>query len=624
MLIILAVISINAVFGADGIIASAKKSEMMNTFSTYKEQIKTFNAEKELESEEYELESLTAGRETLIYNTQGENKEGNIQTVIPSMSDEYAGKFEVIKGELLLWASSELEYEIATGMGIKVSPYIIVDGVLLSTNTNLGLQTEDGVVTLPERVTEIGQGAFSGVTGLKEVIIPGTVKVITQDAFSYNTEIEKITIQYGVESIGLYAFKECSSLKEVIIPNSVITIGQEAFTGCSNLTTVQLSENIEALSVALFSGCTKLSTINIPSNLKAIYNNAFVNCSNLNNINIPAGVTSIASSAFTGCTNLKNLTIDEANTSYTIEDGIIYAIDNSTLIMLASVAELETITIREGIQKLDSSALAACKNMRTLNLPSSLNSITGGTFEGLKNLETINFLNGNNSYMAENGYLYSKNGRELVYVVPTKTTINIDENVETIKNGAIRNSNITEFIIPDNVITLESSIFSVTTKLQRIEIGSGVKELSNGFKLGASIPRGLEIIIKDENPNYKVEGNLILTKDGKEVVTYIKQEAQSQIVPEGVEKLQNSAFSRFNNATEIILPSTLKEIGRGAFDNCTKLTEIEIPSSVETIETNAFMNCSNLEVINIEKTQGSIYGSPWGAPKGERSIIWLR
>ena len=49
VLIILAVISINAVFGTDGIIASAKKSEMMNTFSTYKEQIKTFNAEKELE-----------------------------------------------------------------------------------------------------------------------------------------------------------------------------------------------------------------------------------------------------------------------------------------------------------------------------------------------------------------------------------------------------------------------------------------------------------------------------------------------------------------------------------------------------------------------------------------------
>ena len=290
MLIILAVISINAVFGADGIIASAKKSEMMNTFSTYKEQIKTFNAEKELESEEYELESLTAGRETLIYNTQGENKEGNIQTVIPSMSDEYAGKFEVIKGELLLWASSELEYEIATGMGIKVSPYIIVDGVLLSANVNLGLQTEDGVVTLPERVTEIGQGAFSGVEGLKEIIIPGTVKVIQQDAFSYNNEIEKVTMQYGVESIGVYAFKECSSLKEVVMPDSVVSMGEQAFRSCTNLTTVQLSNNLEAIEGSVFYSCRNLTTINMPSNITRIDYSAFNGCAKLNNINIPAGV----------------------------------------------------------------------------------------------------------------------------------------------------------------------------------------------------------------------------------------------------------------------------------------------------------------------------------------------
>ena len=76
----------------------------MNDFSTFKEQINTFNAEKELESEDYSVESLTAGRTTLIYNTQGEDTTGNIQPVKPSLDDNYEEKFEIIKRERQLYA----------------------------------------------------------------------------------------------------------------------------------------------------------------------------------------------------------------------------------------------------------------------------------------------------------------------------------------------------------------------------------------------------------------------------------------------------------------------------------------------------------------------------------------
>ena len=595
----------------------------MNTFSTYKEQINTFNAEKELESEEYSVESLTAGKTSLIYNTQGEETEGNIQTVIPSMNDEYAEKFEIIKGELLLYASSQLEYDIAVGMGIKVSPYIIVDGVLLSANVNLGLQTTDGVVTLPERVTEIGQGAFSGVEGLKEIIIPGTVKVIQQDAFSYNTEIEKVTMQYGVESIGERAFCKCESLKQVIIPDSVITIGSECFGNCTNLTTIQLSNNLNRLNYAVFNGCTNLTTISIPNGIMSIDSSAFGSCTKLDNIYIPAGVTSISCSAFSSCISLYNLTIDEANPVYEVEDGIIYAKDNSTLIMLASISEEETVTVREGIKSLEEGTLSICTNMKTLNLPSSISNLSGKAFIGINQLETIKFPNGNINYMIEDGYLYSKDEKTLIYVVPIKTEININETVETIESRAIQCQSITELIIPDSVKTLRENILSYTTKLKKIEIGSGVSYLTPNFKAWSSLPSGLELTIDEDNPNYKVEGNLILTKNGEEVVTWINR-AQSQIIPEGVVKLQNNSFLDFSSATEIVLPSTLKEIGNSAFVYCGSLIEIQIPNNIENIGSNAFAYCDKLETISINKEQGSISGSPWSVPKGERAIIWLR
>ena len=577
VLIVLAVVSINAIFGADGLVAQARRTNLIVEFTIYLEEKKTYDSEKKYEDSNYDAESLNAGRTTLSYNTQ-EGTGGNIQTVIPSMDDEYAGMFEIIKGEFYLYAASELEREVATELGIEVSPYLIDNGVLLSANANLGLQTENGVVTLQERVTEIGQGAFSGVTGLKEVIIPGTVKVIQNDAFSNNTEIEKVTIEDGVLSIGNRAFEYCSNLTEITIPDSVLSIEGAAFYGCSKL----------------------------------------------DNIQIPASVTLISSSSFERCTSLYNLTIDEANATYIIEDGIIYTKDNSTLIMLAPMAERETVTIREGIKRLNNGSLSMCTSMTTLNLPSSLEHITGLAFPTTATtLETINISESNEHYYAEDGYIYSKDGAELVYVVPTKTEININKNVETINIGAMYVINATELIIPDNVITIENSVFSVGRKLERIYIGKGVSNLSNQFKTWAILSSSLKIIIDEANPYYKVEDNLILTKDGKEVVTYIRK-VQSQVVPEGIEKLKDFAFSNLLTATEIILPTTLKEIGPYCFQTCAKLVSIDIPSNVETIGTNAFVSCAELAEIRIDKEKDSISGSPWSVPKGERAIIWIR
>ena len=291
--------------------------------------------------------------------------------------------------------------------------------------------------------------------------------------------------------------------------------------------------------------------------------------------------------------------------------------------MLASMANEETVTIREGITKLGGSALSICYNMRTLNLPNSLSEISGYTFDDLERLENINFPNGNDKYTVENGYLYSEGGKNLIYVVPTKTEIDIKDTVKTITRHAIQRDKITELIIPDNVTTLESYIFVNAYNLEKIEIGSGVNNLSSSFKNFGGIPSDIELTIDPNNQTYKVEENLILTKDGKEVVTYIDNQ-ESQIIPEGVEKLQELCFEGFSKATKIILPSTLAEIGNMAFIYCSSLEEIQIPNNVQNIGTGAFLHCKSLQSIKIDKEAGSIAGSPWDVPKGDRAIIWLR
>ena len=629
VLIILATVSINMLFGENGLVTSANMAVKMSEFSTFLEEKNMFDANKKAENVEYMQESLNAGKTVLSYNTQGsEATDGNIQIVIPSMGDEYLNKFEIINGELIVNTADSTEIEVARALGIQSNPYDIVDGVLTSSNENLSLQAPNGVLRIPDSVTVIGSGAFSGVKGLKEVIIPGTVQEIQSDAFSYNTEIEKVTIQNGVESIGTSAFYGCSSLKEITIPDSVTEIGTYAFATCTNLISVQMSNNVEILENYVFSQCTNLAEINIPTNLTRIDAGAFYNCPKLNNITIPAGVTNIDGSSLYGCANLTNVTIDSANEVYEMDEnqpGIIYKKENgvrTSLIMLASMANEETVKISEGITELGLSALSICTNMKTLELPSSLSSIGGSAFDGLRLLTNISFPQGNDKFTIVDGYLYGNNGTELIYVVPTKTQIEINENVQIIKSFAIQNRNITELIIPDNVTTIERQIVRNTTNLKSIKIGTGVSSLNSNFKSYAAIQAGLQIEINSGNPYYKVVNNLILTIDGTEVVTYVDRNIQTQAIPDGVKKISTSAFLDFNIANAISLPDTLQVIGRESFRNCTNLTEIELPSSVETIEDNAFYNCSNLETIKINKAEGDLAGAPWGAPKGDRVLVW--
>ncbi|MEG1729969.1 MAG: leucine-rich repeat domain-containing protein, partial [Bacteroidaceae bacterium] len=85
-------------------------------------------------------------------------------------------------------------------------------------------------ITLPNSVTSIGDKAFSGCTGLKELDI--NMKDIGS-WFQSCTSIVKVILGQNVTSIGDKAFKDCSGLTSITLPNSVTSIGDKAFYGCN-------------------------------------------------------------------------------------------------------------------------------------------------------------------------------------------------------------------------------------------------------------------------------------------------------------------------------------------------------------------------------------------------------
>ncbi len=92
-----------------------------------------------------------------------------------------------------------------------------------------------GTFEIPNSVTAIGNGAFSGCFGLTGIVIPDGVTHIGDSAFD-NSSIKNINIPNSVINIGDFAFRNCTSLMSIKITDSVAIIGGWAFEACDRIT----------------------------------------------------------------------------------------------------------------------------------------------------------------------------------------------------------------------------------------------------------------------------------------------------------------------------------------------------------------------------------------------------
>jgi len=67
----------------------------------------------------------------------------------------------------------------------------------------------------------LGNEAFLGCVGLKEIIIPASVAAVNHKCFYGCTGITKVTIENGVKNIEGDTFIGCTSLTELNVPDSV-------------------------------------------------------------------------------------------------------------------------------------------------------------------------------------------------------------------------------------------------------------------------------------------------------------------------------------------------------------------------------------------------------------------
>ena len=208
-------------------------------------------------------------------------------------------------------------------------------------STAFNNETNITSVVIPDSVTSIALGAFSGcaslesltvadgntvyhsagnciietatktlVVGCKSSAIPddGSVTNIGERAFWNCNALTLITIPDSVTSIGDHAFDNCTALASIVIPDSVTNIGEYAFRGCTSLTSVTILDGVTSIGGHAFDNCTALTSIVIPDSVTNIGDWAFYEFDGLTSVVIPNGVASIGDHAFQYCGSLTSVT----------------------------------------------------------------------------------------------------------------------------------------------------------------------------------------------------------------------------------------------------------------------------------------------------------------------------
>ena len=496
-----------------------------------------------------------------------------------------------------------------------------VDGCFVysdATKTNLlGCSNAKGDITIPNSVTSIGSGAFSGCSGLTSVTIPNSVTSIGSGAFNNvqniaysgiatgspwgaksvngfvdgyfvysdasktnllgcSTAVEgEVTIPNSVTSIGSYAFAGCRSLTSVTIPNSVTSIGNYAFSFCSGLTSVTIGNSVTSIGFSAFDGCYNLNEVHISDlavwckissanlgNPLLYAHNLYLNGELVTDLVIPNNVTSIGNYAFDGCSSLTSITIPNSVTS----------IGNYAF---SGCSGLTSVTIPNSITSIGENAFEECKKLTAVYITD----LTAWCKISFSINNSFPSYSCNPLYYAHNLYL---NGKLVTNLV-------IPNSVTSIGAYAFYGcSSLTSVTIPNSVTSIgEGAFYNV---LNIVYSGS-----ATGSPWGA------------KNVNGFVDGYFVYSDATKTNLQRCSSSIKGDLViPNGVTSIGNSAFSGCSSLTSIQIPNSVTSIGDEAFNYCSSLTSITIPNSVTSIGDKTFYYCHSLTSVTIPNSVTSI------------------
>ena len=456
-------------------------------------------------------------------------------------------------GELILPSTlksiGKIAFQLCSGLKGNL---IIPEGIeSINEDTFNGCSGFNGKLTLPSTLKNIGDAAFQGCSKLVgDLTIPDSVEVIDGWAFfecgGFNGKLKLSSL---LKSIGRAAFYNCSGLGgNLEFSPNLKEIGRSCFYKCDKLEgDLIIPEGIETIESGTFNQCTGLNgTLTLPSTLKSIGFAAFQDCSKLRGeLILPEGLEYIGDFAFNKCTSFENTTIklpaslkkmgedydlngnnvgigshffynfganvrkfeafevEEGNNNFVAKDGVLYTKDLKRLVCYPRNKKDKTYEIQEGVELLDQMSIASNMTLSTLILPDSLiikeqtypqftwenDHLLDYSLYNYNAIENIEVKDTNPNYKSNDGVLYTKDMKNLVYISSGRTK---------------------EVIIPDGVETInDNSIYwsQVARSVSKMYIPASVTNISDSALKGVNNGFIKKIEISEDNPSFTLGSN---------------------------------------------------------------------------------------------------------------------
>lgn len=238
-----------------------------------------------------------------------------------------------------------------------VNPVIKEDTLTIGSYSFLACE-EIREVVIPDSVKNINFRAFSGCTGLSNIVLGSNVDVIGRNAFDntyyYN---DSSNWQDGLLYLGDWLINAQTDITKADIKDGTLYIADYAFSG-SGVQSVTMPDSIIRLGISVFAECSMLENVKLSANIREIPTETFYNCESLTEISVPDSVVRIGDFAFDSCTNLKSVALSE-KLEY-IGSGVF------------AYSGIESIVIPDSVTYIGRNVFEECSNLKTVKLSNGI------------------------------------------------------------------------------------------------------------------------------------------------------------------------------------------------------------------------------------------------------------
>lgn len=558
----------------------------------------------------------------------------------------------------------------------------IADDVFVNCNNLTSVTLSDGLKTIGERAfRDCWNAEFNG--------LPSTVASIGQNAFTNCSGFTKVEIPNGCTSIGREAFAGNYNLRRVELPNSLTTIDEFAFANCRSLETV-ISRVNSPFSIEKSVFCSSWNeydngnrvyepsraTLYVPFNTKSNYQavegwNMFADIlegepkegvyENLNySYILDSGEATVIGGDYSQLTDV----VIPSSVSF---DGVSYAVKTIGKRAFNNCSNLQSITLNEGLERIDDYAFSACHSAKiesfpstlkiigdnaffncngisSLILPTGLETIGNSAFHACFGLEEVEFP----STLVSIGESAFRECRIIKLVLPASlTSIGDYAFAQMNQLSSVTSRIMTPFDISESVFCSEWSsswddnqqkdVYTYTPSSANLYVPEGTLaqyEAIKGWTMFAGRYEGelMETVVDGLKYTYVPSSRIatIVAGDYSELrkvtipgnveingLSYQVKEIAANafancsqidtiLFENGIEKIGNVAFSWCYNTEFGTLPSSLKTIGDQSFWNCNSFKNLNLPEGLQSIGSNAFGSCHNLQKVVLPSTLTSL------------------